>query len=571
MAPSRLEVIPGDPATTGTASVMDSAGKQVAGGALAPVGGGALGVDLPSLGTGVYLVSWSAGPDSGAFAFDVTGGAASPATVVQPKPDTPLGSLRDNLVEWVPIIAIMIFVGSLVLRFLVSAPISRRLGDPALAERTDRWLVRLAAVAIAVFVPTTLAELAFDDGQFDFGSIWPSLGADASGHLVGARLALTALAALCLIPLAFVRARPSVRTWLMGAGLLCGLGELAGREIPTSSGDDWPRTIFNTVLYVFHLWGGGVWIGGLAGLLILALGAVPAQVRRGFWPSAIRRFSTSAMSAVGVLVLSGLWLYWVHIDGVQQLVTTLYGRTLLVKLIVVAALVLLGGANQFWLMPRIDAQHAAGDHRGLRDTLVRHFRTTIAVEVILGLLVLFIAPLLGGSARNQAFQASPEVFAQTAQAGGSTVELIPSALQPGLLDYRIKVDGGPSPKQVTVSFASSKLGVAAQQVTAVATGGDNYRVSGYYTPVVGDWQVGVQVDNAAPATFDLPIAAKPPTKLPKAPTPQVRWTTWLYGIGWTLLVAAALFSSFRVSRRLTDQRTRSAPPAVEPEPDLVDA
>jgi hypothetical protein len=31
------------------------------------------------------------------------------------------------------------------------------------------------------------------------------------------------------------------------------------------------------------------------------------------------------------VVLSGLWLYWVHVGAVSQLGSTLYGRTLLVK------------------------------------------------------------------------------------------------------------------------------------------------------------------------------------------------------------------------------------------------
>jgi hypothetical protein len=37
----------------------------------------------------------------------------------------------------------------------------------------------------------------------------------------------------------------------------------------------------------------------------------------------------------------------------------------------------------------------------------------------------------------------------------------------------------------------------------------------------------------------------------------VRWTTWVFGIGETLLVALALFSSFRISRRLTANRLRT--------------
>jgi putative copper export protein len=549
--------------------VRDTAGRQVAGGTLAPVGGNTLGMSLPSLGTGVFLVSWTAGQDSGAFAFDVAG-ATSPATVRLAAAPGKVGSMKDNLVEWVPLVGVMVLVGALALRVLASGPVARRSADPAVLARTDAALVRLAAVAAVVLVPASFAQLTYDDRGFDFAAAWSSLGADAAGHLDAARLALAVLAALCLIPLAFVRAGARARSVLITIGLLAGLGELTARRLPSALPADWPRTIANTVLYVLHLWGAGVWIGGLVGLVVLALGAVPAGARRDFWPGTIRRFSTAAMISVGVLVLSGLWLYWVHVDGVQQLVTTLYGRTLLVKLIVVAALVLLGAANQFWLMPRIEAQRVAGDDRGLGHTLVRHFRVTIAAEVLLGLAVLFVAPLLSGSARSQAFQAGPEVFAQTAHAGDATVVLTPSARQPGLLDYRVAVAGGPAIHRVSLSFASAELGVPAQRATAVATGDGTYRVSGFYTPVVGHWQVAVRLDDAAPVTFDLPIAAKPPAKLPKAPAPPVRWTTWLAGAGWVVLVGGALATSFRVSRRLVAYATRSGPPAPAPQHDLVE-
>lgn len=564
-APAQLEVLPPNAATTGAAKVLDSSGKRIIAGSLNPVGGGALGFRLPALGTGVYLVGWSAGTDTGAFAFDVTGGARSPAIVVEAKPTTTLGPLQDNLVYWVPLISIMILVGALALRFLVSAPAARRANVPAALEGSDLRLVRIAAVASAIFVPTTVAELAYRDGRFDFASIWPSLGADGAGHIVGARLVFTALAALLVIPLALRRARPAVP--LMAAGLVCGLLELTARKVPTAVPPNVPRTIVNTVLYVAHLWGAAIWIGGLVGLLGLALrNAIPTEARRAFWPTAIRRFSLTAMSAVGVLTLSGLWLYWVHVDGFDQLVTTLYGRTLLVKLVVVAVLVLIGATNQFWLMPRIDSQQVAGDQRGLSHTLLRHFRLTIAAEVVLGLGVLFIAPLLAGSARNQAFQASPAALTQTASAGATRVELTPSGLQPGLVDYHVNLDGSAAPRQVSLSFASTKLGVAGQEVTAASLGEGSYRVSGYYTPVVGTWQVAVRLDDAATARFTLPITAKP-AKLPKAAPPKVRWTTWVAGIAETLLVALALYSSYRISQQLTTRRIKAQPPTGEPESD----
>lgn len=68
-------------------------------------------------------------------------------------------------------------------------------------------------------------------------------------------------------------------------------------------------------------------------------------------------------------------------------------------------MLLLGMANQFWLHPRIDALRAAGDERALLTILMRRFPAIVAVEVLLGLTVLMVAPFLHGSARNQAFQA----------------------------------------------------------------------------------------------------------------------------------------------------------------------
>lgn len=97
-----------------------------------------------------------------------------------------------------------------------------------------------------------------------------------------------------------------------------------------------------------------------------------------------------------------MWLTWRHVGAVDQLFTTTYGRFLLVKLIIVAAMVGAGAYNQLALTPRIARAHAAGDlGRGFALAL-RHFPTVVAVETGLGLAVLTIVPFLSGSARTQA-------------------------------------------------------------------------------------------------------------------------------------------------------------------------
>lgn len=564
--PPTFAVAPPPGATTGTARILDGTGRELAHGELGPVEGGLLGWALPSLDAGVYLVDWSAGGNEGAVAFHVTGGLSSPVTVVQPTVHAKLPAVQDKLVGWVPLVSIMIFGGVLALRFVSTAPVARRLGAGAL-EGSDRRLVRVAAVAAAVAVPATFAERAYDDGAFDLGRIGPALGDGAAGGVLVARLALTVVAALVLIPAALGRVRPP--GWVLGAGLACGAAELVLREVPTKAPPVLTRAVFNTFMWVGHLWGSALWIGGLVGLLALVVrGPVPAGVGHEFWPPAIRRFSTVAVGAVAALVLSGLWLYWVHIDGLGQLVTTIYGRTLLVKLAVFAVLLGVGAANQFWLMPRLDADRAVGDRVGVRATVARHVRSVVAAEVVLLLALLGVASMLSGSSRNQALQASPAAFAQQAKVGDAAVEFTASGMQPGLIDYLVRVEGA-APKQVRLTFAAPGLDVPARGATAVAVGDGTYRVSGYYTPVIGEWEVGVGLDDAPPATFALPIAAEP-APAPRAPAKVVHWTTWAFGAAETALVVAVLVGACRVSRRLTDRRIPAAPVAG-PEPGLVGA
>src|SRR6201999_4249601 len=134
-----------------------------------------------------------------------------------------------------------------------------------------------------------------------------------------------------------------------------------------------------------HLLGGAVWLGGLAGLLLLTLpGAGAAYHLQDFWSQTIPRVSAVAMTCVAAIVLSGLFLYWEHVDGPSQLFTTMYGRVLGVKILLFGMLLLLGSANQFWLHPRIQALRAAGDTRPLRVILVRDFPITVALEVLFG-------------------------------------------------------------------------------------------------------------------------------------------------------------------------------------------
>jgi putative copper export protein len=330
-------------------------------------------------------------------------------------PSTPLGPWVDSAVAWTTWITLMGFVGLTVLSLAGAGAPARRASPGTLAHVTMR-LGGVAAVLGVLAVPAVLTELAqsaSQTGGYDYAAAWDSLyDGTVAGLYSGLEITFSLAGAALIAPLAFGAVAASrARNWLLGAGLAAGAVSLAVTKFPDDSGGDWGKTVIETVVWMMHLFGGAIWIGGLAGLLLLALpGAVQPSDRGDFWAVLIRRFSVLAMSCVAAIALSGLFLYWEHVDGPEQLFTTMYGRTLGVKIIIFGVLLLLGLANQFFLHPRIEALRAAGDRRALQTILVRRFPAVIAVELLLGMTVLFVAPFLHGSARNQAYQAQPSVY-----------------------------------------------------------------------------------------------------------------------------------------------------------------
>ncbi|NJP46001.1 copper resistance D family protein [Actinacidiphila epipremni] len=337
-------------------------------------------------------------------------------------PSTPLGPFEDSAVAWTTWATLMGFTGLVALALLAAGPAAARLTPGTLAGVTAR-LARAAAVLGVLAVPAVLTDLAHgasENGGYDYSAAWSALydGSNA-GRLLGLEVTLVLAGAVLVAPLTLRRyAAGPARRPLLAAGLAAGAVALGTTKFPDAVPDDWSRTTFETAMWMLHLLGGAVWTGGLVGLLLLAApGAVAPADRGAFWSPAIRRFSAAAMSCVTAIALSGLFLYWEHVDGLSQLLSTMYGRVLGVKILIFGTLLLLGAFNQFWLHPRIDALREAGDRRPAHVLLLRTFPSVVAAEAVLALSVLFVAPFLHGSARNQAYQADVAAHSPTVDPG----------------------------------------------------------------------------------------------------------------------------------------------------------
>ena len=208
------------------------------------------------------------------------------------------------------------------------------------------------------------------------------LGGTTFGHVftVRAGLAVALAAALIAVQRSSDGARRSVFA-LVALGLAAGyLGSLAwtGHAIAGDAAGDFLRVIAD----VGHLLAAGAWLGALPALVSM-LGR--AQARDAEW-AAVRRFSTLGVASVAVLTASGLVNAWYQVGGVAGLVGTGYGRLLLAKLVLFAAMLGLAAINR-GIATRAPCRE---DHDALR-----RLRRNAACEIGLGIGVIALVGLLG--------------------------------------------------------------------------------------------------------------------------------------------------------------------------------
>lgn len=140
-----------------------------------------------------------------------------------------------------------------------------------------------------------------------------------------------------------------------------------------------------------HVAAGGVWIGGLAGLLVIMVGRSRRAVPLGGLRLGLR-FSTVAALALALAGVAGAALAATVLDDVGQLVTTDWGRVLMLKVALVAVAGAIGAYNHFHVLrsvPRTEHDKREVDLR---------LRRTVLVEVaVLGAAVAATAVLVAAS------------------------------------------------------------------------------------------------------------------------------------------------------------------------------
>jgi len=282
--------------------VFSPSGRQVAG--PVRVEGHMLRATISSTETGTYVVTWQAlaadtHPSRGAFSYVVGQPSANPYLAAVSGGEigtaTPLGFVLQALARWIHFLGIALTFG-----IIAYEVVTRR--EPRLRRLAVIGVVLLIA-AEPVALVAQLASLSFD------GDTAIAVLASPFGRLLGLRLGVAFLVWALL-------ALDSPWPVLGLGGVMALIDGASAHAIAGLSGA-------GLLLDAIHVAAMGVWVGGLAALLLA--------------PN--RRFRPYAIGTLAVAIGTGLLLALAHLGSPGALVTTGYGSALLVKSAIVAVVV----------------------------------------------------------------------------------------------------------------------------------------------------------------------------------------------------------------------------------------
>jgi putative copper resistance protein D len=197
------------------------------------------------------------------------------------------------------------------------------------------------------------------------------------GHVWSGRLALAL--AICVIVWR-VRRAPAAIT-VLSAVLLASLATTGHSVMHTG----W-LGVAHQVNQAVHLLAAGFWLGGLIPLALLLATSETRPPDRLARARALRQFSDVAIVAVVLVLATGLVNAWMLVGDPSALIETDYGNTLVVKLVMVAAIVAVAIVNRLVMLPALAADGAAALARIERN---------VKLEIVLGALIVAAASVLG--------------------------------------------------------------------------------------------------------------------------------------------------------------------------------
>jgi copper transport protein len=498
--PTRVVLHFGEPTEIdfGSLRVIGPGGTRVDGGAAHHPDGDthAVTTSLPAnLPAGSYIVPWRViSADShavrGAYVFSVgTAKGSARADALAVSIANQAGNAAVGIAYW--LVRTAAFVGLLVLVGLAIV-VSTLWSEGGRTRRVARvlwrsWWTVLVATVLGVIVQGVYASaLPLTDAYRP--SLVSAVLHTRFGEVAVLRLVLLAAMACVLRWItkhSNSRAGPSAR-WLAPAAAVVSLGLLAtpGLVGHAATGSD---PALGLALDLAHLAAASAWVGGLVLLATFLLPKAPGDA----WPpdplDLTLRISAVAFSAVVVVVGTGVVQSIRQVGSWHALLHTAYGRTLVIKVCLVVALIVIGALSRRLVHRRDVADPAASDGQSFPR---RRLRRTVLVELVIAVAVVGVTGALVSDV--PARQADGQPFSYSFTTLGIQVNTIIDPARAGQANqvhvYILSSLGTPKAvPELDLSASLPSQSIGPLSVPLVVSGPGHYAANRFVLPVSGDW------------------------------------------------------------------------------------
>ena len=505
-------------------------------------------VSLPGLDDGTYVVTWrvisaDSHPVEGAFTFQVGTRATLSKKNAQGVADSLLASTGGS--KTVGVVygidravlfgALALLIGGVV--FLVAVwP----------RGRDDRRAARVVWAGWIGVAVTTVLGIALE-GVYAAGlPLTKVFDPTVFRDVLDTRYGKVALVRLALLVVAFPLLRlllhrwddgqehPVRASWMVAAGLVgLGLAVTPGLAGHAGTGIQTGLAIPADMVHVAAM---ACWLGGLVVLCIAILPKGDADELRAVLP----RYSALALGAIVALIVSGGYQAWRQVGSIDALKSTDYGRLLIAKLVVFAALIVAAAFSREVVNRRFrdyapddedvdfdeyvmeplpvsvgvssggraagsaperqgrfddDGYDGGWDDDTTDEEEVRRLRRSVAIEVVIAAVILSITALLVNAAPARAIETQPVSLTLKSRQVWVYVDVAPGIAGPNDMHFTaLPTGGGPA----TIDDMSVQLTRPGEDLPPFAVplqklGNGHYYAPLYDIPYPGKWQMTIRV------------------------------------------------------------------------------
>jgi copper transport protein len=390
-----------------------------------------------------------------------------------------------------------VLAGALVFVAMVTASLPGEHGEHVRAF-VEAIAVKAGAIALGVLVLAGFGELALQAS--DIGTGITGVLDTRWGERWWVRNLMLLVPAVGLLVMVSAE-RKSGPAWLALTGMVAYFAVTSSVSHAAAGGGAFWAAASDFV----HLLASAVWIGMLA-LLLLTFVTVrrtlPSGSRYGVLAAGLQRFSLPATVSVALLLFSGTFNSVVEIGRISDLVETGYGRTLLVKLLLLVPLLLIAGANAFLLRPQLvetEAETRTRNRQALLEHLEGQLGKTVRWELAIAVAVLAVVALLVQLTPTRGRVEGPSQaageFVQTEEAEGLAATLVVDPNEPGINTFEVYLAGAVDVvEDVRLEFAQpgNLLGTSRLPMQ-LSTPPSFYVGQGPFLSEAGDWTITINI------------------------------------------------------------------------------